>query len=242
MWQSIHERGEWSGEIWNRRKNGEIYAELLTISSVRGQRGSLQGYVALFSDITPMHEHQKALERIAHYDPLTSLPNRVLLSDRLRQAIVKSQRYVQSVAVVFLDLDGFKAVNDTYGHDAGDELLVKLTEHMKNALREEDTLARIGGDEFVAILPNLASIHACEPILNRLLAAASTPVHIAGETVCLSSSIGVSFYPQNAEDADQLLRQADQAMYSAKNAGKNAGKNRYHFCDATKIEDCNFNP
>jgi diguanylate cyclase (GGDEF)-like protein/PAS domain S-box-containing protein len=232
IWQAIREQGEWSGEIWNRRKNGEIYAELLTISAVRDRCGRPQSYIGLFSDITPMREHQKELERIAHYDPLTALPNRVLLADRLQQALAACHRNKQFLAVVFLDLDGFKAINDTHGHDTGDALLVKVASGMKEALREEDTLARIGGDEFVAILQGLSGIGDCEPVLNRLLAAASAPVHVAGNGLRVSASIGVAFYPQDGEDADHLLRHADQAMYIA----KQAGKNRYHLFDAAQNE------
>lgn len=232
MWQSIHERGEWFGEILNRRKNGEIYAELLTISTVRNQHGLLQGYIGLFSDITPMREHQKELEHIAHFDPLTSLPNRILLADRLQQSLAFCNRHKQSVAVAFLDLDGFKAINDTYGHDTGDQLLVKVAERMKGALREQDTLARIGGDEFVAVLQGVAGINDCEPIISRLLAAAALPVPLAGESLQVTASIGVTFYPKDGQDADHLLRYADQAMYLA----KQAGKNRYHLFDAAQNE------
>lgn len=221
MWQAIVAQGHWTGEILNRRKTGEIYAELLTISAVRDRHGKVQSYIALFSDITPMREHQRELERIAHFDPLTSLPNRVLLADRLQQALSHGQRQHQGVAVVFLDLDGFKAVNDHHGHDAGDALLVEVCQRMKLALRGEDTLARVGGDEFVAVLAGMNDVADCEALLERMLGAAAAPVLFDGKSLQVSASIGVALYPQDGEHADQLLRHADQAMYAAKQAGKN---------------------
>ena len=167
-------------------------------------------------------EKKTQLERLAHYDPLTGLPNRALLADRMSQAMMQSQRRGQRLAMAFLDLDGFKAINDTHGHAAGDQLLVTLAQRMKEALREGDTLARLGGDEFVAVLLDLDELDDTTLILNRLLTAAAQPV-LYGETMLqVSASLGVSFYPQaQMMDADQLMRQADQAMYQAKQAGKN---------------------
>ena len=229
MWRDLTEQGHWSGEVWNRRKNGEVYAELLTISAVRNGQGNTQQYVALFSDITAMKAHQSQLEHIAHFDALTNLPNRLLLADRLQQAMAQAQRRAKQVAVAYLDLDGFKNVNDLHGHDVGDQLLVTLATAMKATLREGDTLARLGGDEFVAVLIDLDSIESCAPMLVRLLEAAATPVSMGALMLQGSASIGVTFYPQTHDIAsDQLLRQADQAMYQA----KLAGKNRYHFFDA----------
>jgi diguanylate cyclase (GGDEF)-like protein/PAS domain S-box-containing protein len=229
MWQSLVQNGHWYGEIWNRRKDGEVYAEMLTISTVRDAQGSPLHYVALFSDITNAKAHEQQLEHIAHYDALTNLPNRVLLADRLKQAMLQVQRRAQRLAVVFLDLDGFKAVNDAHGHEAGDQLLMALANRMKTALREGDTLARIGGDEFVVVLVDLVDSTESMPMLNRLLLAASEPVQLDAVTLQVSASLGVTLFPQEEEmDADQLQRQADQAMYQA----KISGKNRYHFFDA----------
>lgn len=229
MWHSLTENGHWHGEIWNRRKSGEIFAERLTISAVRDAQGATQHYVGLFSDITILKEHEKQLEHIAHYDALTTLPNRVLLADRLRQGMAQTQRREQRLAVACLDLDGFKAINDLHGHEAGDQLLIGITAHMKEALREGDTLARIGGDEFVAVLLDLNDVAGSMPLLARLLAAASEPVLLGERSLQVSASLGVTFYPQTeVMDPDQLLRQADQAMYQA----KLAGKNRYHIFDA----------
>lgn len=228
MWRELIDKGHWAGEMWNRRKNGEIYASILTISAVRDHAGQTQHYVALFSDISTLKAQQTQLERIAHFDPLTALPNRVLLADRLQQAMAQTQRRGQRLAVVFLDLDGFKAVNDRYGHDVGDQLLVAVATRMKHDLRDSDTLARLGGDEFVAVLLELTDA-ASVPMLARLLAAAAQPVCVGALTLQVSASLGVTFFPQADEvDADQLLRQADQAMYRA----KLAGKNRYHVFDA----------
>ncbi|MEW8320814.1 MAG: EAL domain-containing protein [Candidatus Thiodiazotropha sp.] len=234
LWRSLHEHGSWTGEIWNRRKNGEIYPESLTISSVRSPDGQVQRYVALFSDIRAQKEQQSQLEHVAHYDALTGLPNRVLLGDRLRQTMLQASRRDTQLALVYLDLDGFKEVNDDYGHDVGDRLLVTLADRMKNAVREVDTLARLGGDEFVALLADLPDVDTSLPWLQRLLHAIAEPVHDEVGLLQVSASLGVSFYPQAEPiDADQLLRQADQAMYQA----KLAGKNRYHLFDAVQDRD-----
>ncbi len=229
LWRELLERGYWSGEIWNRRKNGEVFAELMTISAIRDSQGGILQYVALLSDITELKEHQSELERVAHFDALTNLPNRILLADRLQQAMHHAPRSGQQLAVAFLDLDEFKSVNDTYGHDVGDLLLIALAKRIKETLREGDSLARIGGDEFVAVLIDLDNVAASLPMLTRLVNAASQPVQLGDLTVQVSASLGVTFYPQEQTlDADQLLRQADQAMYQA----KLAGKNRYHLFDA----------
>jgi diguanylate cyclase (GGDEF)-like protein len=233
MWQDLIKEGHWSGEIWNRRKNGEVYAEMKTVSAVRDEHDITTHYVALANDITPMKEYQNQLEHIAHCDLLTNLPNRALLADRLSQAMLQCRRYKQSLAVVFLDLDGFKAVNDTYGHDMGDDLLVALLLRMKEALREGDSLARIGGDEFVAVLASLTystTVQDCIPLLERLLLAASEPATIDDIVLNVSASIGVTLYPQDNVDADLMMRHADQAMYVV----KESGKNRYHLFDTVQ--------
>lgn len=228
MWRALNEQGYWSGEIWNRRKNGEVYPELLTISDVRDDQGKLQHFVALFTDISAQKLHQEHLTRIAHYDALTRLPNRVLLIDRLHQAMAQAERHGTRLLVVYLDLDGFKAINDSHGHQIGDQLLISVATRLKQSLREGDTIARLGGDEFVAVLTDLADIETGIPILARLLAAAARPVLFKGLSLQVSASLGASYFPQDAAmDVDQLLRQADQAMYQA----KIAGKNRYQIFD-----------
>ena len=228
LWDSLIKKGHWYGEVWNRRKSGEMYAIVETISAVNDAQSIPRHYVAMLTDITRLKEHENELEHIAHYDPLTNLPNRILLADRMRQGITQVHRRNQSLAVVFLDLDGFKAINDKHGHEAGDRLLMSLASRMGQALREGDTVARIGGDEFVAVLLDLDSKATAVQLLNRLLAAAFEPVHFGDISLQVSASLGVAFYPQEEDiDADQLLRQADQAMYQA----KLAGKNRYHIFD-----------
>ncbi|MCX6061635.1 MAG: bacteriohemerythrin, partial [Campylobacterales bacterium] len=229
LWKSLTKKGHWYGEVWNRRKNGEIYAELLTISTIFQEDGNVKNYVALFSDISTIKEHEKHLEHIAHYDALTGLANRVLLSDRLEQAMIQTSRRGGHLAVAYLDLDGFKEINDRYGHEAGDQLLMAIAVNMKLSLREGDTLARLGGDEFVAVLMDLDDFESSVPTLTRLLHAAAQPVIYGDAVIEVSASVGVTFYPQLDEmQADQLLRQADQAMYQA----KQAGKNRFHLFDA----------
>jgi diguanylate cyclase (GGDEF)-like protein/PAS domain S-box-containing protein len=231
MWDALREKGHWSGEVWNRRKDGEVFAEMLTISSVKDSTGTVQRYVALFSDITAAKEHQSQLEHMAHFDALTNLPNRLLLADRLQQGMAQAQRRGQQLAVAYLDLDGFKVINDRHGHALGDQVLIALATRMKDCLREGDTLARLGGDEFVAVLIDLEDASDSVPMLNRLLAATAESVPVGELSLQVSASLGVTFYPQAQDiDADQLLRQADQAMYQA----KLAGKSRYQIFDAVQ--------
>jgi diguanylate cyclase (GGDEF)-like protein/PAS domain S-box-containing protein len=222
MWQDLHLHGHWRGEIWNRRKDGEVFAELLTISAVADSHGKVQQYVGLFSNITAAKLLQDRLENLAHFDALTQLPNRVLLTDRLDQAMCQAQRRGMKVAVVFIDLDGFKAVNDIHGHDVGDQLLIVVAQRMRQVLRDGDTLSRQGGDEFVAVLVDLPDASACTLLLQRVLDAVATPLQLDARVIEVSASMGVTFFPQPQDvDGDQLLRQADQAMYQAKLAGKN---------------------
>lgn len=224
MWQRLTREGRWQGEIWNRRKSGDEYAELLTISAVESSSGEVRNYVALFSDISAQKAHQAQLEHIAHHDALTGLPNRMLLGDRLKQAMLVAKRRHTFIAVAYVDLDGFKAINDNHGHEAGDRLLVTVSRRMRAGLREGDTIARLGGDEFVAVMTDLDSMNAASPLVQRLLEAISQPVddETGQASLQVSGSIGLTFYPQGEElDADQLLRQADKAMFEAKSAGKN---------------------
>ncbi|QFU00151.1 putative diguanylate cyclase YegE [Halomonas sp. THAF5a] len=221
FWQQLKRTGHWDGEVWNRRKNGEVYPQRLTISAVTDGAGEVQRYVGLLSDITQLKAHQRALTHAAQHDALTGLPNRALLADRLRVAMAQADRSGQRLAVVFIDLDGFKAVNDTHGHDMGDRLLVALAERMQGELRASDTLARLGGDEFVVVLLDLASDEEGERVIDRLLAATAAPVEVAGRRLQVSASLGVAYYDAaEGGDEDQLLRHADQAMYRAKEAGK----------------------
>jgi len=228
MWATLLASGQWSGEVWNRHKNGELFVEHLTLSAVRDGRGRIRHLVGFMLDITRQKEHQSQLEYMAHYDRLTGLPNRLLLSDRLQQAMARSHRNGLQLAVAYLDLDGFKAINDAHGHDVGDEVLQAVALQMRATLREGDTLARLGGDEFVAIFESLHHADDSLPCIERLLKAASQCMQGDVRRLKVSASIGVALYPQPDEvEADQLLRQADQAMYQAKLAGKNCS----HFFD-----------
>ncbi|WP_297323972.1 PAS domain S-box protein [Nitrosomonas sp.] len=229
MYRSLNEKGHWYGEIWNRRKNDEVYAALLNISQIRSEDGETRHFVGIFTDITYIKTHQRELEHLAHYDILTGLPNRALLTIRLQQAMALTKRLSKFIAVVFIDLDGFKAINDQYGHEAGDKLLINIAKNMQDSFRKVDTLARIGGDEFIAVFQNLNTRTDCEPFVRRILDSVTKPIVIHDETLNITASVGISLYPQD-EDAspDLLLRQADQAMYEA----KLAGKNRFHFFDA----------
>jgi diguanylate cyclase (GGDEF)-like protein/PAS domain S-box-containing protein len=230
MWTQLKEKGHWSGEIWNRAKSGQIFAEILTISAVPDAKGNTKQFVAMFSDITSLKEQERRLEHIAHYDLLTGLPNRVLLADRLHQAMAQAHRSKRLVAIACLDLDNFREVNDHHGHNKGDQLLVAITHRMTLALREGDTLARLGGDELVAVMLDLTSVDEGHSLITGLLESAAEPVQLGDLDVQVSASIGVTFFPQADDvDADQLLRQADQAMYHA----KLSGKGRYHIFDPT---------
>ncbi len=232
MWKELLLKGHWSGELCSRHKNGAEYIKAININQVIDTNGDRKNYVALFSDITLMKTHQQQLEHIAHYDVLTNLPNRALLNDRIAQAILLSKRLNKSLAVVYIDLDGFKAVNDQYGHEVGDDLLIALTQLMKTSIREGDTLSRIGGDEFIVLLVNLDEPANCLPVLARLLQATSSPIIIDDIQLQVSASLGVTTYPRDAGDTDQLIRHADQAMYKA----KQAGKKQYHFFDIDQDE------
>lgn len=218
----------WRGEVWSRRRNGDVYPELRSVSAVRGPDGEISHYVTVFSDISQIKEHQKRLEKLAHYDALTHLPNRVLFAERLQRATAHADADGSLLAVCYMDLDGFKPVNDHYGHAAGDRLLVELGHRLRNALREADTVARLGGDEFSLLLGDLEDEEACEQVLRRLLETVAQPFHVGGgDSVTLSASIGVTLYPHDRSDADTLMRHADQALYVA----KQQGRNRFHVFD-----------
>ncbi len=227
MWKALTETGHWQGEVWNRKKNGVIYAELLTISAMHDEQGNTMNYVGLFSDITQIKQQQQTLELMAHYDALTQLPNRALFADRFSQAIARANRDKSQLAVCYIDLDGFKQVNDMLGHETGDYLLIEVADRIKSGLRQEDTVSRLGGDEFALLLGDMTSLEQCEQTLDRIHQAIAEPYRIAGETVLIAASSGVTLYPQDNSDPDTLLRHADQAMYQA----KQQGRNRYFFFD-----------
>lgn len=221
LWEELESQGHWHGEIWNRRKTGEFYAAMLNISAVRNNKNRIDYFVALYMDITDKKNYEQQLVRSAHYDTLTGLANRVLFADRLNQAMAQALRHRTLLALIYLDLDGFKAVNDVHGHQVGDILLMTVAQRMQQVLREVDTLARVGGDEFVAVLVDLDTAEESLPIMQRMLLAASLPVLIEDAEVQVSASLGVTYFPQAGEtSAEQLMQQADQTMYQAKQAGK----------------------
>jgi len=227
MWHALRTDGHWSGEVWNRRKTGELYAEILSITAVKGEDGLLSHYLGLFSDITRLKTHEAELAHIAQYDMLTGVPNRRLLGDRMKVALARARRDQLTLAVCMLDLDGFKEVNDRHGHDVGDQLLIEIARRLQAALREDDTLARLGGDEFVLLLSNLRHPEESHGVLERMLRGIAQPMSIGMAEVRVSASIGLTLYPHDDADPDTLLRHADQAMYTA----KQEGKNRYHLFD-----------
>ncbi len=227
MSKSLKNNRTWRGEIWNQRKSGEVYAEMLSISAICDDNGKVLRHVAVFSDISHIKAHEAELSRVAHYDALTGIPNRVLLADRMKQAIAQTSREQNMMAVCYLDLDGFKPINDTMGHEAGDRVLVEMATRIGSTIRGGDTVARLGGDEFVVLLLELEKGEECVATLERLLAAIAQPITVKDKPLTLSVSIGVSIYPLDEEDPDTLLRHADQAMYIA----KQSGKNRFHIYD-----------
>lgn len=228
LWAALTSDGFWKGELSNRRRSGEIYLAGQTITAIYNANGRVVQYMSLFTDVTEVKEHQTRLETIAHYDALTQLPNRVLLGERMQQSLAQAQHSDRMLAVAYLDLDGFKTINDTHGHAMGDRVLQAVARRMNRSLREGCTLSRLGGDEFVILITDLEETHDTTSMLDRLLSAASRPVSVDALQLSLTASMGVTFYPQAHEvSADQLLRQADQAMYQA----KVAGKNRYCYFD-----------
>ena len=221
MWAQLKAQNYWQGELWNRRKNGELYAELLNIAGVLDDSGTLTHYVAAFTDITRIKEHENELDQLAHYDALTRLPNRALLADRLDQALALARRGGSLLAVCYLDLDEFKPVNDQYGHEIGDRLLNVVALRLKECVRATDTVARFGGDEFVLLLGELDSEEECHQAMERVLKLIAQPVNLAGHPIQVSASIGVTLFPRDGSAPEALLRHADQAMYAAKQAGRN---------------------
>ncbi|MHB0766725.1 diguanylate cyclase domain-containing protein [Stutzerimonas sp. NM35] len=221
IWRELEEKDQWSGECRGRHKDGYEYESHLLARIVRTACNQIAHYLLFLSDFSQLKDRQKRLERIAHYDPLTELPNRILLTERMDRALLHGKRQGRFVAVAFIDLDGFKAVNDTHGHERGDRLLQIISSRLKAVLRETDTLARFGGDEFVAVLADLQQPGDCRTVLERMIEAAHEPVPVGEITFRLSASIGVVLVPPHSELSEQLIKKADQAMYQAKRAGGN---------------------
>ncbi len=221
LWKSIEETGAWRGEIWDRRKSGEIYPAWMTINAVRDESGKLTNYVSVFSDISDIKQFEERLKFLAQHDPLTQLPNRLLLSDRLERGIQRSKRDAGKLAVLFVDLDSFKKVNDALGHPVGDQLLQAVARRLTDCLRAEDTVARLGGDEFVVVLEGFASVDDISTIATKILQALADPFNLEDEVLFIGASIGISVYPHDGQDSVSLLKNADAAMYQAKEDGRN---------------------
>jgi diguanylate cyclase (GGDEF)-like protein/PAS domain S-box-containing protein len=224
MWNSLETHGYWRGEIWNRRKTGELYLELLTITAITDDDGNTTHYAGLFTDITQNRRNEEQIRQLAYYDALTGVPNRRLLEDRLEHAIRHAHRKEMLLAVMFMDLDRFKEVNDTLGHAVGDDLLLKFTTRVKDCLREDDTLARLGGDEFIVLLPEMERLSDVFAVADRLIEANKRPYQINGNQINVGSSIGISLYPEDGTTVQELINGADIAMYRAKREGRNRYK------------------
>lgn len=224
MWQALKREGEWSGEVWNRRKNGEVYPEWLSISSILDEKGKTSYYVAVFHDVTDMKSQEDQIRFLAYHDALTRLPNRTLLIDRLDMAISHAKRHQNRLALLFLDLDNFKHVNDSLGHALGDLMLVEFVERINRLVRDTDTLSRLGGDEFVILVENIINETEAVYLAERVMQSLSLPFHLEGREVYATASIGITIYPEDGVTSNDLLKNADAAMYWA----KDLGKNRYH--------------
>lgn len=224
MWSELIKRGQWHGEIWNRRKDGGIYPEWLSVAAVRDAVGETTNYIGIFTDISERKESEARIQHLAHHDALTGLPNRVLLDDRISQAIAKSRRSEQQTAVIFIDLDRFKNINDTLGHEVGDNLLIQAAQRGLTVLRETDTLCRLGGDEFVVVLPEIEQLQYAMHVTRKLLAALGQPYLLAGHALTVTGSAGIALWPDDGQTVSELLRKADAAMYRAKEEGRNTAR------------------
>lgn len=233
IWKTVRTEGHWAGEIQRRGKDGDTVSEWLNLSAIQNDAGKITHYVGVFSNVSLLIERQKDLRHIATHDALTGLPNRLLLRDRLEQEIKNNQRQKNELLLLlFIDLDGFKTINDTFGHEAGDAVLVQTAQRFGQCLRSADTVARLGGDEFVILLPHLSNHSDGIPTLDRLLQTVAQPVLFKNHELKVTLSIGVVAYPEHSDNIDELLLLADQAMYTA----KQLGKNRYVFRDRTETE------
>ena len=222
LWTRLLDTGHWQGEIWNRRKNGEFYPQWLTINTVCDDQGQPYQYVGVFSDISQIKQSEARLEHLAHYDPLTDLPNRLLVQSRLHHAIERAERHGHKVAVLYLDLDHFKTVNDSLGHPCGDELLSLLAIRLMSRLREEDTLARLGGDEFLLVLEHIEQPEVAATVAQTMIELLKPSFRLSnGHEIYLGISIGISLFPDDAHDVTELIQHADMAMYLAKQEGRN---------------------
>jgi len=221
MWQAVTEKGMWQGEMWDRHKNGEIYPKMLTISTVRNVRGEIDYHIASFSDIREQKAVEERIRHIAHHDALTGLPNRLHLSIALEQALANAHRKRTELAVMFIDMDRFKLINDTLGHHVGDLLLIEVAKRLRGCVRESDIVARLGGDEFVVVITGITEKMVAASVAGKLLCALSELYEIDEHQLHSSPSIGISVFPHDGQDAKTLMKNADAAMYHAKDQGRN---------------------
>ncbi|MGZ5049572.1 MAG: diguanylate cyclase domain-containing protein [Methylobacter sp.] len=221
LWNSLLETGSWKGEIWNQRKDGEIYPEWLTITTIKDPEGDIVNHIGIFSDITERKNAEEKIAYLAHYDNLTGLINRITLKDRIDQALANAKRCNHQIAILFIDLDGFKAVNDYFGHAAGDEILKNTAKLLKSSLREQDTIARLGGDEFVVLLPEINDKSCVLPVAKKILTHLQQVMSNDKKILSVTPSIGISMYPADGSHYESLIANADKAMYTAKAKGRN---------------------
>ena len=221
MWKEIKTKGRWNGEIWNRRKDGGLYLERMAIRVVYGMDGEPVRYVSVFSDITDLWHKDEHIKHLAFHDALTDLPNRTLLMERLDQKIINSKREQCHLALMFLDLDGFKLINDQFGHNVGDEVLKEIAKRLQALVRQSDTVARMGGDEFIFILHNPKVKDEITYVANRVINSINKPMEICGEVLQLGASVGIAMFPADGRTSVDLINNADTAMYTGKGSGKN---------------------
>lgn len=221
MWEEITTNGSWYGEIWNRRKDGELYLLRTTISMVRDDDDKPMRYVSVFSDITALWRKDEYIKHLAFHDALTDLPNRTLLMDRIDQKLLNADREQSHFALMFLDLDGFKLVNDQLGHNVGDDLLKDMAKRLLTLVRRSDTVARVGGDEFIFILNNPQGKDEITDVANRIISSINEPVELLGEVLQIGVSVGIALFPADGVTSLNLIRNADTAMYAAKSLGSN---------------------
>lgn len=221
MWEEIKTSGRWKGEIWNRHKDGELYLQRMTVSMVRGDDGEPMRYVSVFSDITALWRKDEHIKHLAFHDALTDLPNRTLLMDRIDQKLLHAAREQSQFALMFLDLDGFKLVNDKLGHNVGDDLLKDVGRRLLELVRRSDTVARVGGDEFIFILDNPQGRDEIAEVASRIVSSINEPIDVHGEAFQIGVSIGIAMFPADGDTSVNLIRNADTAMYAAKSAGSN---------------------
>jgi len=221
MWKAIMTDGKWEGKIWNKRKSGEIYPEWLNVSAVKNENGLISNYIGTFSDISSLIEQEQHLHRLAHYDNLTGLANRLLFNERLGQAVIQAKRSRKKVGLLYIDLDDFKPVNDKYGHGAGDIVLKTAAQRLEKSIRRIDTACRLGGDEFAIILNGIYKVDEAANIARKVIHNITQPISINKTRLSLGCSIGVSVFPDHSDLPNEMIQQADTAMYKAKQKGKN---------------------